>query len=52
MHMPPDVGRDFILMADAAPDEQARLLLKQLDPDNWPISIDELPEGTALVVGA
>ena len=52
MHMPPDVGRDFILMADAAPDEQARLLLKQLDPDNWPISIDQLPEGTALVGGA
>lgn len=39
-------------MADAAPDEQARLLLKQLDPDNWPISIDQLPEGTALVGGA
>ena len=39
-------------MADAAPDEQARLLLRQLDPDAWPISIDQLPEGTALVGGA
>ena len=39
-------------MADAAPDDQARLLLKQLDPDAWPISIDQLPEGTALVGGA
>ena len=52
MHMPPNVDRDSILMADAAPDEQARLLLKQLDPDAWPISIDQLPEGTALVGGA
>ena len=39
-------------MANAAPHEQAQLLLKQINPENWPICIDQLPEGTALVGGA
>ena len=52
MHMPPDVGRASILMANAAPHEQAQLLLKQINPQSWPICIDQLPEGTALVGGA
>jgi len=41
-----------ILMANAAPHEQAQLLLKQINPESWPICIDQLPEGTALVGGA
>ena len=39
-------------MANAVPHEQAQLLLKQINPESWPICIDQLPEGTALVGGA
>ena len=39
-------------MADAASNERAELLLNQLKPDTWPIAIDALPQGTALVGGA
>jgi tRNA nucleotidyltransferase (CCA-adding enzyme) len=39
-------------MANAAPHEQAQLMLKQINPESWPICIDQLPDGTALVGGA
>ena len=48
MHMPPDAGCDAILKPDAG----AVLLWSRLQPERWPLPLDLLPPGTALVGGA
>ena len=50
MHMPPDPDLESILTL--APGNQAWALWQLLDPPQWPISYQDLPQGTALVGGA
>jgi tRNA nucleotidyltransferase (CCA-adding enzyme) len=50
MHMPPDPNLYPILTRP--PGDQARALWQLLDPPQWPIPIQDLPQGSALVGGA
>jgi tRNA nucleotidyltransferase (CCA-adding enzyme) len=50
MHMPPDPDLDPILTRP--PGDQAGALWQLLDPPQWPIPYQDLPQGTALVGGA
>ena len=48
MHMPPDAASDAILKCNS----EAELLWSRLQPEQWPLPLTSLPEGTALVGGA
>jgi tRNA nucleotidyltransferase (CCA-adding enzyme) len=50
MHMPRHAAEPSIL--EAKPQEWTSLLWQRLAPERWPIPIDALPPGTALVGGA
>ena len=50
MHMPPDPDLGPILTRP--PGERAGALWQLLDPPRWPIPLQDLPEGSALVGGA
>lgn len=50
MHMHPTSAEDSILEVDAC--QMASQLLNCLQPQRWPIPLDRLPAGTALVGGA
>ena len=49
MHMAPDAALPDILEPGASP---AETLLRRLAPERWPLPIEALPAGTALVGGA
>jgi len=48
--MPHDAAEDSILKAE--PEQRVRRLWRQLAPEHWPVPVDALPPGTALVGGA
>ena len=48
MHMPPDAASDAILKRES----DAERLWSRLRPEDWPLPLDQLPPGTALVGGA
>ena len=50
MHMPPRSGSTPILTGDLT--EMAAQLWRSLQPERWPLSIDQLPAGAVLVGGA
>jgi tRNA nucleotidyltransferase (CCA-adding enzyme) len=50
MHMPPDPDLESILTLP--PGDQAGALWQLLDPPQWPIPFQDLPQGSALVGGA
>ena len=50
MHISPTSADVSILNGDK--NDLAKLLLRRLNPDKWPLRIDQLPLGTALVGGA
>ena len=50
MHMPSNGGADLILKEKQV--HQAKKLWSKLKPEQWPIDLQQLPKGTALVGGA
>ena len=48
MHMPPDAASNSILKRES----ETALLWSRLVPERWPLPLDKLPQGTALVGGA